>query len=190
MEVAVTAVGVTGMARPPGSVNTTVGPSVASNPEPVIVMTAPGNAFCGLKEATVMELAGAVIVTDAVPDLVLSWTLVAVTVTGFAAGTAPGAVYRPEEDIVPTVELPPGTPPTLQLTAELGLPVPLTMAEHCEVFPVCTEEGEHDAVTEVTATGGGFSVIVAEAVFVLSVTLVAVSVTVAATLAAIVAGAV
>jgi hypothetical protein len=51
---------------------------------------------------------------------------------------------------------------------------------HCEVNPVCTEVGTHDATTEVMVGGaaGGFSVMAADAVFVVSVLLVAVKVTV------------
>ena len=99
--------------------------------------------------------------------------------TGLVPGTALGAVYRPDEEMVPTVELPPWTPPTLQVTAELKLPVPVTVAEHCEVAPVCTEVGVHDAATDVMVGAGGVSVMVADPDFELSVTLVAVKVTVA-----------
>jgi hypothetical protein len=56
----------------------------------------------------VMLLTGACTVTIAVPDLVVSWTLVAVTVT--APATA-GAVNNPLAEIVPPV--------TDQVTAEL-----------------------------------------------------------------------
>jgi hypothetical protein len=61
----------------------------------------------------------AVTVTAAFPDIVMSSLLVAVTVTGFVAGTALGAVYKPVAETVPTVELPPGTPLTLHVTVEL-----------------------------------------------------------------------
>jgi hypothetical protein len=48
---------------------------------------------------------------------------------------------------------------------------------HCEVCPVGTEVGVQETATEVMV-GGGVSVMVAEADFVVSVLLVAVSVTV------------
>lgn len=51
--------------------------------------------------------------------------------------------------IVPSVELPPVTPPTLQFTVDAKLPVPLTLAEHCEVLPVRTVVGAQVAVTPV-----------------------------------------
>jgi nitrate reductase gamma subunit len=78
----------------------------------------------------------AVTVTAALPDIVMSSVLVAVTVTGFVAGTALGAVYRPAPEMVPTVEFPPATPLTLHATAVLKLPVPVTVAAHCEVVPI------------------------------------------------------
>jgi hypothetical protein len=52
-------------------------------------------------------MVGAVMVTEAEPDLVVSCVLMAVIVTGFVAGTVAGAVYRPAEVMVPAVELPP-----------------------------------------------------------------------------------
>jgi hypothetical protein len=66
--------------------------------------------------------------TDA--DFVLSAAVAPVTVTVKGVGTAAGAVYRPAEVTVPTVEFPPATPLTDQFTDELKLPVPCTAAEH------------------------------------------------------------
>lgn len=64
-----------------------------------------------------------------------------------------GAVYRPEEEIVPVTEFPPATPLTLQFTApELA---PVTVAVNCCVWPSGTE-----AVAGCTVTvtfGGGFT---------------------------------
>jgi hypothetical protein len=56
----------------------------------------------------------------------------------------------------------------------------VTAAAHCEVWPVWTEAGTQDAATEVMVGGAavGFNVMAAEAVFVMSVLLVAVKVTV------------
>jgi hypothetical protein len=70
-------------------------------------------------------------VTVAVPDFVLSWMLWASTLTLFGLGTVDGALYSPLVVIVPTVAFPPATPLTNQLTAELKLPVPLTVALNC-----------------------------------------------------------
>jgi hypothetical protein len=82
------------------------------------------------------------------------------------------------------VELPPGTEATLHVTAELKAPVPVNVAEHCEVSPVCTEVGLQEAETEVMVGGttGGLSVMAAEADLDESAKLVAVSVTVAVAL--------
>ena len=64
-----------------------------------------------------------------------------------------GAVYRPEEEIVPVTEFPPATPLTLQFTAlELA---PVTVAVNCCVWP-----SGMDAVAGCTVTvtfGGGFT---------------------------------
>jgi hypothetical protein len=68
---------------------------------------------------------GAATVTVVLPDLLVSCADVAVTVTGPADA---GAVNKPEELMVPAF--------TVQVTVELKLPVPATVAVHCEVCPV------------------------------------------------------
>lgn len=72
------------------------------------------------------------IVTVAVADFDGSATLVAVTETLGGTGGNAGAVYiaesRPVAAIMPTVEFPPATPLTLQLTARLDAPAPVTVA--------------------------------------------------------------
>jgi hypothetical protein len=78
-------------------------------------------------------------VTVAWPETALSWTLVAITV---AAPADPGAVKRPVVLIVPAV--------TDHVTAELKLPVPLTVAAHCEVALRLTADGLHVTWTAVT----------------------------------------
>ncbi len=79
--------------------------------------------------------------------------LVAVTVTVDGEGKVCGAVYRPEEEIVPLTKFPPVMPLTLQFTAlELA---PVTVAVNCCVCPSGTE-----AVAGCTVTvtfGGGFT---------------------------------
>jgi hypothetical protein len=110
------------------------------------------------------DTAGAVAVTVTVADadLVLSARLVAFTVY---VPPVLGAVYRPELETVPPV--------ALHVTAVL--PVPVTVETNCWVAPVCNE-----AVVGVSATATGTGALVtvtsAEAVFVLSATLVAVTV--------------
>lgn len=76
-------------------------------------------------------------VTVAVPDLVVSWMLVAVTVTLPAVA---GAVKTPLALIVPAL--------ADHVTAELKLPVPCTAALHWEVALVATAEGLHVTVTD------------------------------------------
>jgi hypothetical protein len=55
-------------------------------------------------------------VTAALADFVGSAAEVALTVTTEGLGTDEGARYRPDELIVPTVELPPAIPFTFQAT--------------------------------------------------------------------------
>jgi len=63
-----------------------------------------------------------------------------------------GAVYRPEEEIVPATEFPPATPLTLQFTTlELA---PVTVAVNCCVWPSGTEAAAGCTVT--VTFGGGF----------------------------------
>ncbi len=69
------------------------------------------------------------IVTVALAERVVSYALVAFTVTEPPEGTATGAVYRPVLEMVPTVELPPWTPFTDQ-SADV-LVVPVTVAVNC-----------------------------------------------------------
>ena len=110
--------------------------------------------------------AGGFNVTVAVPDLVLSATLVAVTVTVCATGTELGAVYKPVAEIEPA---PLGA--IVQVTAVLSLLV--TVAVNC-----CVDESNRLAVGGVTFTETGLRVTAAEADFEGSATLVAVTVTV------------
>jgi hypothetical protein len=103
-------------------------PLVEQN-EAVNVCVCPSETFALAGE---IESVVQVIVTVALPLFVLSATLVAVTVTIGGDGTAAGAIYvaplAPLATMVPTVELPPAIPLTLQVTAVEGLPVPVTFA--------------------------------------------------------------
>jgi len=71
----------------------------------------------------------AVTVSAAVADLVESAWAMAVTVTLAGLGTADGAVYRPEVEMVPCVESPPVTLLTCQVTSIFVEPV--TVAVNC-----------------------------------------------------------
>jgi hypothetical protein len=88
--------------------------------------------------------------TEVEADLAVSAWLVAIMVTLAGLGIIAGAVYMPELDIVPTVELPPVTPPTDHVTAvfvEFA-----TVAENWKVCPTVTDEG---AVPSVIVTVAG-----------------------------------
>ncbi len=106
--------------------------------------------------------------TGAVPDFVASWVLVAVTVTLPAEA---GAVKSPLELMLP--------PLALQVTAELKLPVPCTVAVHCDVPFVLTAVGLQLTATEVMvgATVWTWTLTGAVPDFVASWVLVAVTVT-------------
>ena len=88
-------------------------------------------------EEIVGGLDGMATITVAVPDLLESSLLVAVTVTVAAEF---GAVSIPFASIVP--------PLAVHVTIELYIPVPCTVALHCEVAPVEIEEGVHTTETE------------------------------------------
>jgi hypothetical protein len=68
-------------------------------------------------------------VTIEEPDLVESACETAVTVTGLGLGRVAGALYKPLEEIVPTVEFPPAMLFTFQITAAFDVPV--TAAVNC-----------------------------------------------------------
>ena len=82
------------------------------------------------------------VVSLAWPDFVVSCTEVAVTVTApeFAA------VNNPALEIDPAL--------ACQVTAELKLPVPCTLAEHSLFCPACKTVATQEAVTEVIVGGG------------------------------------
>jgi ABC-type transporter Mla MlaB component len=80
------------------------------------------------------ETVAGMIETVALADAVFCTALCAVTVTGLD-GTVAGAVYMPDEVTVPTVELPPDAPFTIQFTAVLLLPE--TAALNCWDCPTC-----------------------------------------------------
>lgn len=96
----------------------------------------------------------------------MSCVLVAVTVTGLAVA---GAVKSPDELIVPAVDD--------HVTVELKLPVPSTVALHCEVELVPMVDGAHVAATEVIVDAAACTVTDAVADLVVSCVLVAVMVT-------------
>src|SRR5271157_3531377 len=102
---------------------------------------------------TVAFTAGAVIVTIAEPEGLLSAELMALTVTTAGLGTEAGAVYNPEELTVPTIELPPRMLFTLQVIVVLvGL---TTVALNCTTPPAGTDAETGERVM----TGKGISLL-------------------------------
>ena len=83
-------------------------------------------------------------VIEAIPDLVVSCALVAVT---FTVPAIAGAVKSPAELMLP--------PAADQVTTELKLPVPCTVALHCDVACTSTAEGVHETATEAMEDDGG-----------------------------------
>src|SRR5262249_10550657 len=79
--------------------------------------------------------------------------LAAVTVMD-CEGTAGGGVYRPEEDMVPVVAFPLGTPLTLQVTPWSD--VLETVAANCCDPPMNTVAVAGLTLTEIGGTGGVF----------------------------------
>src|SRR5438045_1343608 len=90
-------------------------------------------------------------VTCAEADFVGSACDTAVTATVAGFGTTAGAVYRPELDIVPTVALPPLTPLTCQVTAEIGRAS--CREGNCWLPPAPTVADTGEIVTRTTAAG-------------------------------------
>jgi hypothetical protein len=137
----------------------------------------------GAAEASVTAIGctGAVIVIVAEADFVVSVTDVAVTVTVFPVGTAAGAVKVVDAPLGVDggVNDPHGEPP--QVTVQFTPPFALSFATFAVIFVVVPPTrdigGCADSVTEI-GCAGAVIVIVAVTVFVLSVTEVAVTVTV------------
>ncbi|HUV97601.1 MAG TPA: hypothetical protein VMV98_09045 [Acidobacteriaceae bacterium] len=98
--------------------------------------------------------------------MLVSSVLVAVTVIDPIDA---GAVNSPLESIVP--------PLAFHVTVELKLPVPCTVAVHCEVALVAIVDGLHATPTEEIVGVVAFTVIVAVPDLVVSCVLVAVTVT-------------
>ncbi|HEY1468439.1 MAG TPA: hypothetical protein VGF61_05305 [Candidatus Acidoferrum sp.] len=90
-------------------------------------------------------------VTELVENLEVSAELVALMVTVLGDGREVGAVYLPEESMVPSAEEPPGVELTDQLTAVLL--VPETVAEKDAEPPARTLAVEGETATEME--GGG-----------------------------------
>jgi hypothetical protein len=93
----------------------------------------------GLQTTPTEEIVGGAAITVIVarPDLIVSCVLVAVTVTDPAE---PGAINSPLPLIVPAL--------AVHVTAELKLPVPCTVALHCDVVLGATVEGLQLTATE------------------------------------------
>jgi len=98
---------------------------------------------------TAMPAEAPLIVTGAIATLLESAELTAAMFTVAGDGAVAGAVYRPELEIVPTVELPPVTAFTSQVTAVFDEPV--TEAVNCCVCPVWIEADAGEMETETAA---------------------------------------
>ena len=90
--------------------------------------------------------------TVAESDFVMSACRTALTVTVEGLGGLVGAAYRPVEEIVPTVELPPVMPFTCQITAVFVVPETITV--NCIVVPTITVTGLGGETVTVTPGGG------------------------------------
>jgi len=97
-----------------------------TNPLPLVVIA---NAPEGTEDGKMPVSTGTKFsrVTTPPPDADASAALTARTVTVFEPGTLPGAVYKPEELIVPVVALPPVTPSTCQVTELFEEPVTVAL---------------------------------------------------------------
>jgi hypothetical protein len=90
-------------------------------------------------------------VIDAAPDFVVSCDDTAVIVT-----EAVFVIERPVTSAVPPLvetTVAAAVLDDFQVTAGLKLPVPATVAAHCEVVPLCIEVGLQTTVTEVMVVG-------------------------------------
>ena len=133
---------------PPATLFTLQVTPVAAAPERVAVKVCViPLATVAVAGETVRAAAGVcVTVTVAEANWLESAALVAFTVTGLGVGRDAGAVYKPDVDTVPTVELPPATPLTLQFRFVFELPV--TVAVNCSVPFSATEAVAGLIVTE------------------------------------------
>ena len=120
---------------------------------PVLVEPLTEAANCWVFETATVAFVGdmvidtaAVMLTPALAVFVGSAALVAATVTAPPEGTVEGAEYKPLEDTVPTVELPPAIPFTLQVAAVFV--VPLIVAVNCWLWETCTDAAVGDRVIE------------------------------------------
>ena len=124
---------------------------------------------------TEMVAPPAVMVTGTTATLLESTLLTAKIFTLAGEGTAAGAVYRPELEMVPNVELPPVIAFTSQVTAVFDVPV--TVEVNCCVCPVCTEADEGEI--EIAIPAEPVMVTAADAILLESAALTAAMVTVA-----------
>ena len=97
--------------------------------------------------AVIAGVAGAVMVIFAVPSFVGSSDDVALTVSEPEVGAVAGAVYKPVFEIVPET--------ADQVTLELKLPVPVTVAEHWLVCEGWRLAAAQETLTDVMAGAAG-----------------------------------
>jgi hypothetical protein len=106
-------------------------------------------------------------VTGLLPVAVASAVLTARTVTVFEPGTVAGAVYKPDELIVPVPALPPATPFTCQVTEVFDEPVTVALKD-C-VAPARTLALGGVTVTVTPDPEGGAPVLDSDELFVVPV---------------------
>jgi hypothetical protein len=92
-------------------------------------------------------------VTVLLPDAEVSAELMAPTVTVLEAGTVFGAVYAPDELIVPVAALPPATPFTCQVTEVFDDPVTVALKDCAAPARTFAVGGETATVTPDPAAG-------------------------------------
>lgn len=86
-------------------------------------------------------------VTALLPDAVASAELTAPTVTMLELGTVVGAMYKPDEFIVPVAALPPSTPFTCQVTEVFVDPVTVALKDCVAPIRTFALDGETATVT-------------------------------------------
>jgi hypothetical protein len=109
--------------------------------------------FVEAGEMPVSSGVGFMSVTALVENFEVSAEGVALTVTVLGEGSEDGAVYLPEESMVPRVEEPPAILFTNQVTEVFG--VPETVTENAAELPARTLAVEGETATATAGTGGG-----------------------------------
>jgi len=97
----------------------------------------------------IVMVTAATTVTDELADLVVSATEVAVIEKNAGFGGTAGAVYRPDELMVPQVSAAQPVPAMDQVTAVFDDPVTVAVNRFEEPTPICADVGEIETPTAV-----------------------------------------